>query len=154
MILAKVKIFHSLLLIALIALVLCACKSPAHDVPTTSDGPSVPANSVEVVYFHRTQRCRSCIYTEGGTRYTVETYFKDELDDGKLSLKVVDVENKKNAAIVKKYSAFTSSLFINVIIDGTDHIEEAKEVYYLIGNDIAFVEELKGKIERSLREIE
>ena len=64
---------------------------------------------------------------------------------------MLNVEDKENAAIVKKYGAFTSSLFINTLKDGTDHIEEATDIYFLIGNDEAFVEALKSKIEKSLK---
>jgi len=150
-ILAKVKICSSFLLIILVAGMLCACGSPAPEVPSTSDTSSVPADRVEVIYFHRTQRCRGCIYAEEGTRYTLETYFKDELASGKVTLKVFNVEDKENAPIVEKYGAFTSSLFINTIRGGTDHIEEVKEIWFLLGKDEEFVSLLKSKIEKSLK---
>ena len=117
----------------------------------TSDTPSVAVDRVEVVYFHRTQRCYSCLYAGDGIRYTVETYFKDELASGKVTFKVLNVEDKENAAIVKKYGAFTSSLFINTIRDGTDHIEEVRDIWFLLGNDEAFVEAVRSKIEKSLK---
>ncbi|OIP27971.1 MAG: hypothetical protein CO103_08170 [Chloroflexi bacterium CG_4_9_14_3_um_filter_45_9] len=117
----------------------------------TSGMPLVPSDKVEVVYFHRTQRCSSCLYAEKWTRYTVETYFADELASGKVVFKVLNVEDKENAAIVKKYGAFTSSLFINTIKDGTDHIKEATDVYTLIGKDDAFVKAVKSNIEKSLK---
>jgi len=84
----------------------------------------------------------------------VETYFEDELASGKVTFEVFNVEDKENATIVKKYGAFTSSLFTNAIKDGTDHIEEATDVYFLIGNDKAFVEGVRGKIEKSLKGVE
>ena len=118
--------------------------------PPASGNSSGPADRVEVVYFHRTQRCYSCRYVEAGTRDTVETYFSDELASGKLTFQVINVQDEENADIVKKYGAFTSSLFINTIRDGTDHIEEATDVYLLIGKDEAFVMALKSKIEKSL----
>ena len=115
-----------------------------------SNNSSGPADRVEVVYFHRTQRCYSCIYMEEGARYTVENYFEAELASGKVTFQVIDVQDEANADIVEKYGAYYSSLFINTIKDGTDHIEEATDVYLLIGNDEAFVTALKGKIEKSL----
>ncbi len=142
------KICSSFLLIILVAGMLCACGSPAPEVPPTSDTSSLPADMVEVVYFHRTPRCYSCIYAETGTRYTVETYFKDELASGKVIFKAVNI--KENATIVKKYGAFTSSLFINTVRDGTDHIEEVKDIWFVLGNDEAFVKVVKSKIEESL----
>jgi len=149
--LAKVKIWSSFLLIILVAGMLCACGSPAPEVPSTSGASSIPADRVEVVYFYRAQRCYSCIYAEEGTRYTVETYFKDELASGRVTFEAVNVEDKENATIVKKYGAFTSSLFINTIRDGTDHIEQVSEIWFVLGNDEAFVEVVKSEIEKSLK---
>ena len=113
-----------------------------------------PADRVEVVYFHSTQRCHSCIYAEEWTRYTVETYFADELASGKVTFQVLNVQDKQNAAIVNKYGAYRLSLFINTIRDGTDHIEEVPYIWLLIGDDEAFVEAVRSKIEESLKELE
>ncbi len=151
--LAKVKIWSSFLLIILVAGMLCACGSPAPEVPPTSDTSSTAADKVEVVYFHRAHQCSGCLYAEAVTCYTVETYFADELASGKVTFEALNVEDKENAAIVKKYGAFTSSLFINTIKDGTDHIEEVKEIWFLLGNDEAFVQAVRSEIEKSLKEV-
>jgi len=109
-----------------------------------------PADRVDVVYFHRTQRCYSCIYAEDGIRYTVETYFADELASGKVTFKVINVQDKENADIVKKYGASYLTLFVNTVRGGTDHIEEVTDIWFLIGNDEEFTEVVKNKIEKSL----
>jgi hypothetical protein len=83
----------------------------------------------------------------------METYFRDELASGKLIFKVVNIEDKKNATIAKKYGAFTSSLFTNAIKNGADHIEEVKEIWFVLGNDKAFVEVVRSKIEENLKGI-
>ncbi|MCD6391555.1 MAG: hypothetical protein J7L92_06170 [Dehalococcoidia bacterium] len=108
-------------------LILAYGMSPA--TPPTSNNSSGPADRVEVVYFHRTQQCYTCRYAEEGTRYTVETYFGDELASGKLTFQSIDVQDSKNAAIVEKYGAYTSSLFINTVKDGTDHIEQVTDIW-------------------------
>jgi len=108
------------------------------------------ADRVDVVYFHRTQRCYSCRYMETAANYTVQTYFKDELASGKLTFQVFNVEDEANAGIVAKYQASYLSLYINTVKDGTDHIELVADLYPLIGNDEAFAETLKNKIEKSL----
>jgi len=115
-----------------------------------SNNSSGPADRVDVVYFHRTSRCPTCIHAEELTRDTLETYFKDELASRRLTFESIDVQDSNNAAIINKYGAYGSQLFINTVKDGTDHIEEATDLYSLIWNDRAFVTALKSKIEKSL----
>jgi hypothetical protein len=80
----------------------------------------------------------------------VETHFADELASGKLTFQSIDVQDSNKAAIVDEYGAYARQLFINTVKDGTDHIEQATELYPLIFDDEAFVETLKSKIEDSL----
>ena len=115
--------------------------------PNTSSG---GVEMVEVIYFHRAQRCQSCIYAEEGTIYTLETYFQDEMASGKMTFRSVNLNDEENTAIVEKYNAYTSSLFINAIIDGTDQIKEVTEIWFLVGDDQAFVEEVRSEIAKSL----
>ncbi len=119
----------------------------------TSETSSTPADRIEVVYFHRAQRCPGCLYAEAGTRYTLETYFANELSSGKLTFQVLNVEDEGNAGIAEKYGAYTSSLFINTVKDGVDHIEEVVDIWFILGDDEAFVEVVKNTIEESLKRL-
>jgi hypothetical protein len=109
---------------------------------------------VDVVYFHRTNRCRSCIYAETGIRSTLGTYFQKELNSGKLTFKSVDVQNASNAAIVEKYGAYASQLFINTVTGDTERIEHVTEIWQLIGNDEAFCLVVKNKVMQALEGIQ
>jgi hypothetical protein len=122
-----------------------------HVTITVSYQSSSPADRVDVVYFHRTQRCHTCLYAEEQTRYTLETYFKDELDSGKVTFQSINVQDKANADIVEKYNnASYLTLCINTVIDGTDHIEVVTDIWTVIGNDKAFDEVVKSAVEKSL----
>ena len=146
----KAKILSLFLPIILVAGVLYACENPHPEVPSTPDTPSTQVNMVEIVYFHRSQRCSGCRYAETATRFTIDNYFEDELAGGKLEFKVVNLHDEANKAIVEKYEAYTSSLFINAIEEGADHIEEVKEIWLLLGKDKEFVSLVKAKIEKYL----
>jgi hypothetical protein len=161
------KLFSSIAAIVLLGCVLCSCGSPASQ--GTSPGlTSTPVNTtaaptlqpspvvkdyVELVYFHRTKQCYSCRYAGDTTKYTVETYFADELASGKLVFKKVDVQDKANASIVERYGAYGSSLFINDIVNGIDHIEPVTDIWYNVGKDEKFIKVVKDVIEKHLGNI-
>jgi hypothetical protein len=143
--------------------ILCSCSSPAQPAtpsPTPTNTQVTPTpqpstngtNVVEVVYFHRAQRCSGCIYAGDTTEYTVETYFADKLASGKLVFKMLNLQDPANAAIVEKYGAYTSSLFINDIKGGINQIEEVTDIWFLLHNDEKFVNLVKGEIEKHLGE--
>jgi len=112
--------------------------------------PAIQADRVELVYFHRAQRCASCIYAEDGVRYTLEKYFEEELANGIISFEVYNLGEEENAALVEEYGAYTSSLFINVIRGDTNNIEEVNEIWLVVGDNDAFVETVKNRIEETL----
>ena len=118
---------------------------------TVSYQSSSPVDRVDVVYFHRTQRCYTCLHAEELTRYTVETYFADELASGRVTFQSINVQDAANADIVEKYNnASYLTLCINTVKDGADHIEEVTDIWLVRGDDEAFVEIVKSKIEKSL----
>ena len=151
------------ILIAVLAFTACflsACTSSGGFVPpttpdSTQETPTVQpspsgGNYVEVVYFHRTKRCYGCRYAEDAVTYTINTYFTNELASGKLVYKVLNVQDSANAAIIDKYGAYTSSLFINDVIDGNDDIQQVTEIWYYLGGDEKCVELVKSEIEKHL----
>lgn len=138
------------IVLACLAVLLVVVYRTSPATPPASNNSSGPADRVDVVYFHRTQRCVKCIYAEEETNYTLETYFGNELASGKLTFQVINIDDKANADIVEKYGAYGSQLFINTVKDGTDHIEHVTDIWLVIGDDEAFVEIVKSKIEKSL----
>ena len=143
------KTLSHILLVCLALSLMVGCASST--TPPPSDTSLGPADRVDIVYFYSTPRCSRCIYAENQTRYTVETCFADELASGKVTFQVLNVQDEENAAIVNKYRAYTSSLFINTIRDGTDHIEEVTYIWLLLDDHEAFVEAVRSKIEKSLK---
>lgn len=155
-----VRTLYPLILLCLALLLMVGCTAYSTVPPVTNGGelspyqPDTslgPADRVDVVYFHRTQRCPTCLYAEEQTQYTLETYFADELASGKLTFQVLNVEDKANADIVKKYNASYLTLAINTVKDGTDHIKKVTSIWTAVDNDKAFTEIVKSEIEKSLK---
>ena len=153
---ARATLCSLVAVVILLGGILCACGGSGGDAPTpTQITPTLQpspngASWVEVVYFHRTNRCSSCRRAEAGVRYTIDTYFQDELASGDLVFMVLDLGDKANADMVDKYEPYGSSLFINDIVDGVDHIEGLVEIWLLLGDKEELASVLKGEIEERL----
>jgi len=171
----RAKMYFTIFTILAVGL-LCACGSPAIPPTSTPDEPpgqseitTTPsdnsstsqtqdespdlADRVDVVYFHRPQRCVTCLCFEDRVRYVVSTYFQSELDSGKMTFGVYNVGDSKNADIVKKYGAYSSQLFINTVKDGTDHITDIQDIWYwhCTSNKQGFDQKVKNVIEQNLK---
>lgn len=105
------------------------------------------ADKIEIVDFHGAHRCYSCQTIEKYAKETVEEFFSQELADGKITFQSVNGELPENQAMVIKYQARGSSLFINAIRDGKDSIEEDTTVWRLVGDEQKFKAYFKGRID-------
>lgn len=82
----------------------------------------IKADVVEVLYFHSKQRCASCIAIEKHTKELVASTYADEMKNGKLVFKSMDIT--KDEHIADKYEVSWSSL---IVVDYDKHGEEKVE---------------------------
>jgi hypothetical protein len=59
-------------------------------------------DTVELLYFHRTDRCVSCNEAEQYIRDTLDKYYADEMRSGRMSLQSIDFQ--KDKAMAEKYN--------------------------------------------------
>jgi hypothetical protein len=69
---------------------------------------------VMIYNFHVTNRCVSCIAIEEATTKTLNTYFMNELRQGRIKRKILNVDDEANAKIAEKYQAFGSGFLLPV----------------------------------------
>jgi cytochrome oxidase Cu insertion factor (SCO1/SenC/PrrC family) len=112
--------------------------------------PQTEVSQVNIVYFHRTNRCHSCKYSEAQTSATLDTYFADELASGKITFVSVDVQDESNAAIIEKYGAYGPQLFISVLKGDTENIIEVQEFWDFIDDDEGFSNLIIDKVNEAL----
>lgn len=120
---------------------------------TGSKSPSLPANRVDVIYFHVNQRCVTCLCFEDHINNVIEKYFQDAIASGKLTYRVLNAQTPQNTEIAKEYGAVGSQLFINTITDGKDHIEDIDTIWYwnCRNNPQGFELKVKNAIELRLK---
>jgi hypothetical protein len=110
---------------------------------------------LEVVYFHMQQRCVTCLCFEERISTVISENFSDEIENGKLVYKIIDITDKDNEPIIIKYQAFGSQLFINKIIDNKDNIRNITEIWdWKCPKDKqGFDTKIKNLIEQKLQEL-
>lgn len=105
------------------------------------------ADKVEVFVFHATRRCISCITIGKFAKETVDQYFQQELKEGKIEFREINIDLPENRALAQKFQASGSALFINAIRNGQDNINEDVQVWRLVQNESQFKSYLKGKLD-------
>ncbi|NCT54766.1 hypothetical protein GW758_02275 [Candidatus Falkowbacteria bacterium] len=108
------------------------------------------SDKIEIMYFHASARCASCITLEEYLNEAVDDFFQDEIASGKISFQKVNIDLPENKELANKFEAVSSSLKINEIYDGIDHIEEDVRVWRYLGDKEDFKNYLKNRIESRL----
>ncbi|MDX1828491.1 MAG: nitrophenyl compound nitroreductase subunit ArsF family protein [Lutibacter sp.] len=112
------------------------------------------ANKIEVIDFHSTHRCMTCKAIEANTKYTLKTYFANEISNGKITFQLVNVDDEKNYKMAEQFEATGTALFLNVIINGVEKHIDLTDFAFMKGMEKeAFAEELKSKLEAELKNI-
>ena len=79
----------------------------------TATAKSPEKDRVEVIYFHGKQRCATCMAIEKNAKEVVNTLFANELKNGTVIFKTVDISTPEGEKIADKYEVTWSSLFVN-----------------------------------------
>lgn len=113
----------------------------------------ITTQKLEVIYFHATRRCPTCLAIEENTRKTLDTYFSDQLKNGTIKLTVINVDEDKNKAIAEKYEATGSALFLTRNNNGKENKNDLTDFAfsYARSNPDKFMADLKDKINELLK---
>jgi len=119
---------------------------------TVSNAPQsiAPADKIEVIHFHGTQQCWSCITVGEYALKTIKEKFPNEYESGKIVYMDINGESVENKDIVMKYKARGPSLFLNAIRGEKDNIEEDVTVWRLVGNEKQFSNYFENKLKTLL----
>ena len=87
---------------------------------------------VEVLYFHGKQRCATCMAIESNTKAAVETSFAEQIKNGDVVFRIIDITKEENEKIAEKYEVTWSSLFVVKYKNGKETSENMTE--FAFGN--------------------
>ena len=141
----------SIILSLVISLLFVSCNGKAQNKATDTQ---LKANTIEVFDFHTTNRCVTCKAIESNTQYTLETFFADELKEGKITFKVVNIDEDENYELAKKFKASGTSLFLNVITPEKEKQIDLTAFAFTYGKKKDdFSGRLKNKLEKQLEKL-
>lgn len=72
-------------------------------------------NRVVVYYFHQTIRCSTCLEFETFSKKALDTYFANDLANGRVEWRVVNMDLPENRHYVDEFKLFTKALVIQKI---------------------------------------
>ena len=111
----------------------------------------VNKNIIEVIDFHTTNRCITCKAIEANTKYTLEMYFSEELENGTITFQVINLDEKENASLGEKFYASGTSLYLNVIGKVKENQIDLTQFAFMYGKkQDEFSKKLKIKIDKQL----
>lgn len=122
--------------------------APKATADTTKTAPDSTASAHRVIatYFHTSYRCASCMKIEAYTTEAIMAGFANELKDGRLVWRVVNVEEKGNEHFVEEYKLFTKSVILVDEVDGKQRAwKNLPKVWELLGDKERFVRYIRSE---------
>jgi len=104
---------------------------------------------VEIIYFHSTRRCQTCLWIENHAEEAVLGGFEQELGDSLLVWHSIDFEEPGNEHFAKEFELYTQTLILIENIDGHQtRTVNLEKIWELVREDSAFInyvrEETRG----------
>jgi len=103
------------------------------------EGATKVPRTVVAYYFHRTQRCKTCLTMEAYARDAIREGLTDSVDSGELAWRAVNVEEPEHEHFVKQYDLYASAL-VMVEMEG-DEVKRSKnleQIWDLVGDESKF----------------
>ena len=137
----------SLLFLSLTILFLsCGRSTPVSE----SEDASVSGDKtcVEILYFHGDMRCKNCYAMEKGVSELLTQEFFQEVKEGKIIFKTIDITTGEGERIADNYGVTWSSLFLNNWNNGNEERNDLTKIGMknAAKNPKTFKAEVKGYI--------
>ncbi len=76
-----------------------------------------PPDRVVVMYFHRTQRCPTCMRMESYARQALEEAFSEQLQTGQIAFYSIDFQDERNARLTRAYQITGPTLIMVKVVN-------------------------------------
>ena len=133
------------------AIAALAIASVALTLASTTSAADRPADRVVVMYFHRTQRCPTCLKMGTYSEEAVKKGFAKQLKEGSVELHYVDFQNKKNTALTKGYKISGPALVVaKVTKNKVEEFKDLKDIWTKVREKPEFLKYIRENVEAYL----
>ncbi|MDD4269524.1 MAG: hypothetical protein GXY25_19620 [Pirellulaceae bacterium] len=106
-----------------------------------------PKDRVVAMYFHRTERCPTCLKMGSYTEEAITRGFAAQLKAGVVELHSIDFQDKKNAALTKGYRITGPALIVAKVVDNkVAEFKNLKEIWTHVGDKNAFIKYVQDNV--------
>ncbi len=113
-----------------------------------ADAPKAPPKDrVVAIYFHRTQRCPTCLKMGSYSEEAIGSGFATQLKGGTVEFHYIDFQNKNNAAFTKAYQITGPALIVAKVVDNkVAEYRNLKEIWTHAGDKKAFIKYVQDNV--------
>ena len=132
-------------------------KEPATKQKEKAPSPQVAEKSLNAkviaYYFHGTFRCTTCRTIEKYSKEAIEHYFANELKNGTLEFKSLNVEEAENRHYIQDYQLFSRALVISLVKEDKEVTwKNLTDVWTHVRDKEKFFQYVKDEVEKFLKE--
>ena len=106
-----------------------------------------PKDRVVAMYFHRTERCPTCLKMGSYTEEAMGSGFAAQLKSGTVEFHYIDFQNKNNAAFTKAYGITGPALILAKVVDNkVTEFKNLKDIWTNVGDKKAFLKYVQDNV--------
>ncbi|HIJ66434.1 MAG TPA: hypothetical protein HPP77_10840 [Candidatus Hydrogenedentes bacterium] len=123
-------------------------ETPGESSAATDAGP----RAVIAYYFHGDKRCATCLKLEAYAQEALAQHFADDLKNGRLEWKVVNVNEPGNAHFIEDFQLVAKSVVL-VALEGERQVESRNlgRIWDLVRDKPAYIEYIRKNTEELLK---
>lgn len=115
--------------------------------PGVASAADAPGDRVVAMYFHRTQRCPTCLKMGSYSEEAVKTGFAQQVKDGTVEFHYIDFQDKKNAALTKGYNISGPALIVaKVEKNKVKEFKNLEDIWAKVGDKPAFLQYVQENV--------
>ena len=144
------KLLYSLSVLAMMGF-FTNCNGQSNPKMTASASGS---DRIEVIDFHNEHRCKTCLEIEGLTKKFLADNYAKEMEQGLVSFRLINADEKANSAIVEKYQAYGTTLIVSSVKNGKEEYTDLTNFAFMNYNKgDKFTAGLKKDVDAALKRI-